>query len=350
MAKYYNTLEQEMANYPDPKMPVRTESREEYEKWAKEAREKLAELLCLGNMRKCEPDAQKLEEEKLDGYRKEKWIVQTEPGIYAPLYLLIPDGVKPGVKNPVVMCPHGHTGTKDATSGTASFPELENTIVIHDYDYGRQAVRRGYIAVCPDARGHGERREPDLWGDEPSRRLGCSCTWLNRMAIPAGRCLAGLWIWDLMRILDWVLTLDIADKDHVACIGLSGGGLQTLYFSAIDQRIGFAAVSGYFYGFKRSLLELLNCSCNYVPHMWEYFDVGEIGALIAPRSMVIETGDMDHLNGKTGLDNVIPYVNQVKAVYSLYGREDDFRHDIFHGPHKWNGKVSLPMLDRYMKS
>ena len=108
-------------------------------------------------------------------------------------------------------------------------------------------------------------------------------------------------------------------------------------------------ISGYFYGFKEALLELHNCSCNYVPHLWEYFDIGEIGSLIAPRPLVIETGDEDPLNGRSGLNNVIPYVDQVRKVFALYGREDDIYHDIFHGPHRWNGKASMERLEKYMK-
>ena len=350
MTKYYNTLNQELNAYPKPSLPVRTESREAYEAWAKEARAKLKELLGLDKMRPCEPNAQKLEVQQLGGYRKEKWIVQTEPEIYVPLYLLIPDGMKPGEKRPTVMCPHGHSGTKDAISGTISFPEMEQNISIHNYDYGRQTVRKGFIAVCPDARGHGERREPDLWGDAPNQRLGCSCAWLNHMANPLGRCVAGMWAWDLMRLVDWLLTLDLVDGDHLATIGLSGGALQSLYFSALDERLGYTVLSGYFYGFKEALLEMHNCSCNYVPHLWEYFDVGEIGALIAPRPLVIETGDEDPLNGKSGLNNVIPYVDQVRKVFALYGREDDICHDVFHGPHRWNGIVSMERLEKYMKA
>ena len=348
--KYYTMLPREMNEYPTPSMPVNTESREAYEKWAEEARAKLRDLLGIDKMRYCDPEPQLLSCEQLDGYRREKWLLQTEKDIWMPLYLLIPDGIQPGEKRPLVLCPHGHSGTKDATSGTVSFPEMEQNIAVHFYDYGRQAVKRGFVAVCPDARGHGERRETDMQGDEARQRLSCSCAWLNHMAIPLGRCVAGMWAWDLMRLTDWAITLPFVDRDRVACIGLSGGGLQTLYFTALDTRVRYAAVSGYFYGFRESLLEMHNCSCNYVPHLWEYFDVGELGALIAPRPMTIETGDMDPLNGKSGLANVIPYVEQVKKVFALYGREDDLCHDIFHGPHKWHGQASMDRLEKYIKA
>ena len=40
-----------------------------------------------------------------------------------------------------------------------------------------------------------------------------------------------------------------------------------------------------------------NCSCNYVPHLFEHVDMGDVGALIAPRPLLVETGTHDDLNG-----------------------------------------------------
>ena len=348
MSTYYVTLDQAMADYPTPAMALNTDSRAAYEAWAEKAREKLKSLLGFHRMHPCAPEAQLLETTPCEGYTKQKWIVQTEPGIWAPLYLLIPEGLKPGEKRPLVMCPHGHSGTKDATSGTRAYPEVSESIDVHRYDYGRQACLRGAIALCPDSRGHGERRERDRWGDDGETRLSCSCVWLNHMAVPVGRCVTGMWAWDLMRLLDWALGFDFVDSGRVASIGLSGGGMANLYFTALDRRVRYAVISGYFYGFRESLLEMHNCACNYVPELWNYFDVGEIGGLIAPRPLVIETGDEDSLNGKSNLKNVIPYVNQIRQVYALYGKEDDLYHDIFHGPHRFNGEESMVRLSKYM--
>ena len=66
-----------------------------------------------------------------------------------------------------------------------------------------------------------------------------------------------------------------------------------------------AVVSGYFYGYRESLLvKHQNCSCNYVPHLYETADMGDLGALIAPRPLLVETGARDPLNGQSGMKNV----------------------------------------------
>ena len=67
----------------------------------------------------------------------------------------------------------------------------------------------------------------------------------------------------------------------------------SVLFCAACRAVGIAArfVSGYLYGFKESLLDKHeNCSCNYVPHLYEYVDMCDIAALIAPRPLLVETG------------------------------------------------------------
>jgi len=85
-----------------------------------------------------------------------------------------------------------------------------------------------------------------------------------------------------------------------------------------------------------------------IPHLWEYFDMGDIGALIAPRPLIIETGNQDRLNGAGGVDNVLPQVKTTRRAYELYGASDRLVHDIFVGPHCWNGKKALPFMKKML--
>ena len=62
-------------------------------------------------------------------------------------------------------------------------------------------------------------------------------------------------VWDLMRLSDYLLALS-ESNGFLACAGMSGGGQQTVWFSAMDDRVKAAITSGYFYGFKESLIEL----------------------------------------------------------------------------------------------
>lgn len=351
MSKYYESLPHFSAIMAkqEPAMRMNCRTVAEYNVWKKNARNKLSTLLGLHRMTWCEPDPKLISSEKMDGYTREKWTIRTEPDVIMTFYKLIPDGIGEGEKRPAVIATHGHGSCgKEAVAGNGFFPELADSIRANNYAYGAAAVKKGAIVFCPDARGFGERREIDLQRDDAGARLASSCYYLNFMALPLGMCVAGMWVWDLMRLTDYVEAQPDVDPERIGCIGLSGGGLQVLYFTALEDRIKYAACSGYFYGFKQALLELYNCSCNYIPHMWENFDVGDIGSLIAPRPFVIETGDKDPLNGSGGLNNVIPYVEQVRSAYRLFGKEELLCHDIFSGPHMWHGTESMKGIDRYL--
>lgn len=56
----------------------------------------------------------------MDGFTKEYWTIQTEPGIIMPFYLLRPD--KPN--GAAVINPHGHDCGKDATVENTDNPAV----------------------------------------------------------------------------------------------------------------------------------------------------------------------------------------------------------------------------------
>ena len=152
-------------------------------------------------------------------------------------------------------------------------------------------------------------------GDEEEKFLRSSCKELANMAIGLGFSLMGLLVWDSMRLVDYIKTRkDIPDSSLIA-LGFSGGGMQALYSSALDNRIDKTIISGYFYGFEDSLLELnSNCQCNYVPGVFSAFDMGDIASLIAPRPLAIQAAKGDHLEGKRGMENVMEQMEIVNRV------------------------------------
>jgi pimeloyl-ACP methyl ester carboxylesterase len=162
-----------------------------------------------------------------------------------------------------------------------------------------------------------------------------------------GGSVIGMLVWDLMRLTDY-LTEELGVQ-KVACAGMSGGGQQTLWLTALDDRIAAAVTSGYFYGVKESLLKLpSNCDCNFVPFFWNTMDIGDLGALIAPRPLFVESGRADHLNGAPGLDNVYPQLETAKKAYRLWGAEGKVAHHIHEGGHQWVGTGLLDFLDGHL--
>jgi dienelactone hydrolase len=320
---------------------------EEWRVWRAMLLGTLRQLLGVDRMVPTDLAPRVTETVQLDGYRRERVEIDTEPGVTMPLYVLIPDDLHETA--PAVLAPHGHSsGGKFAPAGRVDIPEIARVGAQHNYDYGVQAVRRGYVVFCPDARGFGERRES--FYEQPEQLLESSCRQLAHMGLPLGLTVAGMWAWDLSRLIDYALTRPECQGQPVGCIGLSGGGLQTLYLAGLDERVACAVISGYFYGVDDSLLYLSNnCDCNYVPHLWEHVDMGDLGALIAPRPLLIEAARQDELNGPRGIVNVLEQFEITRAAYRLLNAEDRVAIDTFDGGHVWHGTVAFDWLACWLK-
>jgi dienelactone hydrolase len=345
--KYYTSLPKLHKRFEEKSRSLgfKANNIEEYELWKTQLRTKLLEITGIDRMELCSLEPQLIESKLMDGYRRNKVIIQTEEDVWMPFYVLSPNDLKEGEKRPVVIAPHGHLGGgKESIAGRVDIPEITEAVERFNYNYGEQLVKEGYIVFCPDARGFGERREYWMQGEEKEKILNGSCIHLNNTAVSLGYSLTGFMTWDLMRLIDYIQTLAFCDSTRIGCCGFSGGGLQTLWLAALDNRVKCAVISGYFYGSKDSLLEMTNCGCNYVPHFWQYADMGDLGALIAPRALLIESGKNDHLNGKRGLDNVVEQLEVTQRAYRLFNSENKLIHHIGEGGHYWYAERTFAFL------
>ena len=312
------------------------ENPEDYEAWKKALRERLWEITGLNRCVPCEAVHETAGLEQVEGFDAEYHTLETEPGIVMPFYLIRPEGGAEE-KRPCLIVPHGHGGGKRQT-------------LAHQGKFIREALEAGFVVVCPDERGSGERREFPEQGDETQQVRANSHRELSQLGINFGRTVIGGAVWDLMRLTDWILSQSWA-SGFLACAGMSGGGQQTLWFAALDDRVNAAITSGYFYGVKESLIEMpQNCACNYVPHFFETADMGELGALIAPRPFFVESGENDPLSGKRRIANVIEQLNVTKRAYRLFGAEEKVVHSIHDGGHEWRGDGMISFLTEAVRS
>ncbi|MCR5674899.1 MAG: hypothetical protein K6G16_04240 [Lachnospiraceae bacterium] len=332
---------------------------EDFTAWRRESRRTLTELLGLDRMEKAPTDA------RIDGrvtipasdgapeIVREHVVIQVEPGIYMTLYLLIPERsvVKSGSVNApqVYLALPGHMGAgKESIAGRAEIPAVADSIRQFNYDYGLRLARMGYIVACPDCRGFGERRDEDRRSDSEEDFLNSTCFQLSHMAEGLGETVCGMCTWDAMRLMDYLAERGREEgwqTDAFGCVGFSGGGMQTLWTAAMDDRVTIAVISGYLYGYRDSLLVLnSNCSCNYIPRLWEHFDMGDVASLIAPRRLFVQSCRDDHLNGPRGLDNVREQLDIVRAAYRLFDAEDRLTHDIREGGHCFHPEILDALL------
>ena len=315
----------------------------EWKRWRSKLTAKLKKLTGYNNLQPAPLKPKITESVDCGSYIRQKVEIQCEPGLYMPFFVLISKNGK-GPFSPVIAV-HGHSSAgKMAVAGIPFNKEHAKSIKEHNYAYGVEFVKKGCIVFCPDARGFGERREKG-----PVPMMGQSCGILNPAGYPLGLTLAGMWAWDLHRLIDYIGTRADSKPGKLACVGLSGGGLQVLYAAALDERITCAVISGYFYGIKQSLMDIVCCQCNYVPGLWNYADMGDLGALLAPRPLCIESGTKDELNGAGGIKNVNSQVAITRRAYRLLGAQKNLVHDIFEGDHRWNGEKSVTMVIKHFQ-
>src|SRR5258708_21623595 len=275
----------------------RAQSRSEAEAWQKSLRETITRLLGGKTDSTSDLDPHLIETVKEEGYTREKIVIQVQPGEYMPCYVLIPESVSGPHKPVIALHGHGTWGAKGIIGFTESNPELE-FIRLHNYDYARQLALRGFMVFAPVLRAFGDRMEtmqqpvdsdPDeaMWLSS-GKRLGMNL-------LLRGQTLLGLRVWDVMRLIDYIRTRPEKMTESLGCVGLSGGGMVTLFTTALDLRISAAVVSGYFNTFKDSIMSIDHCVCNYVPGIVQYAEMSDIAGLVAPRPLLVESADKDNI-------------------------------------------------------
>ena len=325
----------------------------QFEDWKMESRRTLEKLLGMDKMVSCDLtpsiDDKVFFPASFDSpdITREHLILQVEPGIYMTVFLFIPKDIS----NPkcILALPGHQGGGKYSVAGCSEIPAVADAIKKFNYDYGLTLAKKGYVVACPDCRGFGERRDKAFQDDSEESFLKGTCFHLSHMALGLGETVCGMCTWDAMRLTDYIINRGAKEgwnTDNLGCVGFSGGGMQTLWLSALDDRIKNVLISGYLYGYKDSLLELNgNCNCNYIPDLWLHFDMGDIASLIAPRRLIVQSCRNDHLNGPRGLDNVYEQLDIVRKAYALYGKESLLYHDIREGGHCFHQEI----LDEFVK-
>ncbi len=313
-------------------------SSSEWLTWRDGARKRLADVLGLSLLKRVSASAQEIEHVRMPGdIIRSKVLIKVEQDVWMPVYMLMPKHPKCAQDGRSIcfIAPHGHQGGGAASvAGIMGVPSIDDAIRRFNYDYGLRLAHMGYVVACPEARGWGSRRDAKGQGDSEENYLRGTCAMQAHMAEPLGLSTIGLLTWDLMRLVDYLGERGDISMSSLGCIGFSGGGMQTLYLSALDERISKVFISGYLYGVADSLLSLNgNCSCNYVPGLWKLFDMGDIASLIAPRPLIVQSCENDHLNGPRGLENVSEQVQIVRRAYKLLGKEENLFHEVCPGEH-----------------
>ncbi|MBR7117268.1 MAG: acetylxylan esterase [Clostridia bacterium] len=309
----------------------------DFSEWQKAARAKLSELLGMDKYVKCDPLFNIEYKKDCDTYTEYRFTIQSEENYFLPVVMRVPHGCEVG-KHPVILCLQGHSTGFHISLGVPVYDGDVQTIKGGDRDFCVRAVKEGYIAVAIEQRGFGECK-----GDEDYPR-GCHLT--SMVAMLTGRSTLGERAWDVMRVIDVLLDeFDFIDEEKICLMGNSGGGTATYYTCCLDERIALCMPSSAVCSWDMSVSVKRHCTCNYVANMAKYFDMGDMGGMIAPRKLIIVHGVTDVGFYKPGVDKSYAITEK---LYDIAGVPHHC--DLVTGPfgHRFYADLSWPVVHKMM--
>ncbi|MCC6265647.1 MAG: acetylxylan esterase [Bryobacterales bacterium] len=232
-----------------------------------------------------------------NGYRVENIVFESSPGLYVTGNLYLPAArVQGGAPVVVYVCGHSPSplGAKIAYQHHALW------FVKH----GFAAFVLDTIEFAEIAGIHHGTHDLEWWH------------WLSLGYNPTA-----VEVWNAMRALDYLETRPEVNARRASITGRSGGGAVSWFAAAADERFQVASPVHGTWAVAPHIRDYTvreNCDCIYVWNS-ELLDLPSIGALIAPRPLLIVNGRRDPCFPPAGYREV---ENRLREVYRWYGAEE----------------------------
>lgn len=292
-------------------LPVRS-----VDDWARRRKEIVTGMTAVmgqlpGDEKRCPLDMQIDEETDCGRYIRRLVSYASEPGSRVPAYLLVPKSAGDGKRLPAVLCLH-------PTNDTVGHGVVVGLGSKENRQYASELAERGYVTLAPSY--------PLLANYQPD---------LKRLGWQSGTLKA---VWDNMRGLDLLDSLDYVRPGRYGVVGHSLGGHNAVFTSVLDDRLqavvsccGLDSFLDYYGGNPDLWLpEKAWAQTRYMPRMADYrnrlenipFDFHELIGALAPRRVLIVAPTRD---ANFRADSVDRVAAAARRVYELYGHPDHLR-------------------------
>jgi len=246
---------------------------------------------------------------KRDGYRIDRLVYESRPGLFVTSNLYVPEGRGPF---PAILSSMGHSANGKAHR---PYQTLFHTL-----------ARKGYMVLAFDPFGQGERIEypgavPGTSTLGPPTR---EHDYAGKRLLLLGVNFALYRAWDGIRGIDYLLSRPDVDPERIGCGGQSGGGTMTMYLAALDQRIRAAVVSeGNTENVAQANFEppgsVDDAEQNLVASLVHGIDRFDFLHAVAPRALLITITNKDagSTYGPEYVNDAMALIEELKKTYAL---------------------------------
>ena len=269
------------------------------------------------------------DEPKFQGYEV---VLDVFPDVIAYGILLVPKGIKPGEKRPVVVCQHGLEGRPQQIAD----PKVDHPAY---HRFADVLAEQGFVTFSP--------QNLYIFGDRFRT--------LQRKANPLKKTLFSIIVPQHQQITDWLKTLPFVDGDRIGFYGLSYGGKSAMRIPPLVSNYCLSICSADFNEWVDKNASTIApysyvWSNEYEIFEWDLgstFNYAEMAALIAPRPFMVERGHFDTV----GTDETVgAEFAKVRFLYEAkLGIGDRCQIEWFTGPHTIHGVGTFEFLHRHLK-
>jgi cephalosporin-C deacetylase-like acetyl esterase len=239
------------------------------------------------------------------GYRIEKLVYESEPGIKIPALLFVPD--QSDSPKPATIYVHGRGKAAEAGAGG----EIE------------QLVQAGLIVLSIDVRGMGETRvaadeDRDFYryfGDYDSAMTG----------LLVGRPLVGMRALDISRGVDLLTSRSDVDSRRICAVGKEKGTVPMLYAAVLDERIQRIALEGMVLSYQAITDRRIHRQVfeDVIVGALTKFDLPDLVASLSPRPVWV-VSIVDPLGHRIEAETALAEYIQTRKAFQLAGAEERF--------------------------
>ncbi|QDV26772.1 alpha/beta hydrolase [Aureliella helgolandensis] len=270
-----------------------------------------------------------------DGYRVEKIIFESMPNFHVTGALFIPEGHTG--RGPAILNVIGH-------SAQAFRRDIYQNVMLN-------LVHKGFVVFTIDPLGQGERLQ---YFDPQNGKstVGSSTQEHSHAGVQCfltGRSIARYFTWDGIRAIDYLLTRPEVDPKRIGVTGLSGGGTQSSYVGAIDQRVLAAAPTGFITSTSRLLGSIgpQDAEQHFYHGPLLGIDHADLLEVRAPNPTLQVTTTRDFFSIQGARETAA----EVRQVFDILGHSDHFdqiEDDYEHGFTKKNNEATYAFFQKFL--